>query len=86
VTPRRFVPAANRQPGKGLAAHHRPSGDALSNASPRRQDAVAALRALGWKREVATAAVDEALGHVARDAAIDVVLREALRRCPRSRG
>lgn len=33
--------------------------------NPHRTEAIAALGGLGWNRGIATAAVDEALGHVA---------------------
>lgn len=42
-----------------------------------------ALVGLGWKPAIARAAVDEAIVHVHSTAPIDVVIREALRRCPR---
>ncbi len=42
-----------------------------------------ALVGLGWKRSIAIAAVDEARANVPSDAPIDVLIREALRRCPR---
>ena len=43
-----------------------------------------ALVGLGWKNVIAGAAVDEALAHVGGDPSIDVLIREALRRCPKS--
>ncbi len=42
-----------------------------------------ALVGLGWKIAIASRAVDEASAHVGANASIDVVIREALRRCPR---
>ena len=42
-----------------------------------------ALIGLGWKISIAGAAVDEAIAHVGTDAAVDVLIREALRRCPK---
>jgi len=42
-----------------------------------------ALVLLGWKSAIASAAVSEAIAQVGTEAAIDVVIREALRRCPR---
>ena len=42
-----------------------------------------ALVGLGWTSAIARAAVAEACAEVGTDAAIDVVIREALRRCPR---
>lgn len=45
-----------------------------------------ALVGLGWKPGIARAAVDEAGAHVGVDADIEVVIREALRRCPRPKG
>lgn len=51
-----------------------------------REQARDALVGLGWKSGIATAAVDDAIACVGRESAIDVVIREALRRCPRPRG
>ena len=45
-----------------------------------------ALVGLGWKISIASAAVDNALAHIDSDATIDVLIREALRRCPRPLG
>jgi hypothetical protein len=44
-----------------------------------------ALVGLGWKPGIARAAVEDAMAHVGEDTPIDVVIREALRRCPRPR-
>lgn len=44
-----------------------------------------ALVGLGWKPAIARTAVDETIAHVAPSAPLDVVIREALRRCPRPR-
>jgi hypothetical protein len=41
-----------------------------------------ALVGLGWKPAIARAAVDEAWFHVGPDAAVELLIREALRRCP----
>jgi Holliday junction resolvasome RuvABC DNA-binding subunit len=41
-----------------------------------------ALVGLGWKPAIARAAVDEAWVHVGPDAAVELLIREALRRCP----
>jgi hypothetical protein len=41
-----------------------------------------ALVGLGWKPSIARAAVDEAWSHVGSDAALEPLIREALRRCP----
>jgi hypothetical protein len=41
-----------------------------------------ALVGLGWKPSIARAAVDEAWSHVESDAAVEPLIREALRRCP----
>jgi hypothetical protein len=43
-----------------------------------------ALVRLGWKPAIARAAVDEASPHVGA-AAVEVLIREALRRCPKPR-
>jgi len=56
--------------------------DAFSGAVMRTQ-ARDALIGLGWKTAIASAAVAEACAHVGTDATVDVVIREALRRCPR---
>ena len=45
-----------------------------------------ALVTLGYKRHEAAAAVDAALVHVGADAALEVVIREALRRCRKPGG
>jgi len=42
-----------------------------------------ALVGLGWKRAIATAAVDEAWKHAGIEPTIDALIRDALRRCPR---
>jgi hypothetical protein len=41
-----------------------------------------ALVGLGWRPAIARAAVDEAWFHVGPDAAVELLIREALRRCP----
>jgi Holliday junction resolvasome RuvABC DNA-binding subunit len=41
-----------------------------------------ALVGLGWKPAIAQAAVDEAWFHVGPDVAVELLIREALRRCP----
>ena len=41
-----------------------------------------ALVGLGWKPAIARAAVEEAWFHVGPDAAVERLIREALRRCP----
>ena len=41
-----------------------------------------ALVGLGWKPAIARAAVDQARSHVGPAAAVEVLIREALRRCP----
>ena len=48
-----------------------------------RAQAKDALVGLGWKPGIARAAVDEACAHVGRDATIAVLIRDALRRCPK---
>jgi len=45
-----------------------------------------ALVGLGWKSGIARAAVDEACAHVGVGSAIEIVIREALRRCPKPTG
>ncbi len=45
-----------------------------------------ALVGLGWKPGIARFAVDEACAHVGVGAEIELLIREALRRCPRRKG
>jgi hypothetical protein len=42
-----------------------------------------ALVGLGWKPAIARAAVDEAWSHVGPSARVEMLIREALRRCPK---
>ncbi len=42
-----------------------------------------ALVGLGWKSSIARAAVDEACSHVGASAPLEVLIREALQRCPK---
>jgi hypothetical protein len=51
-----------------------------------RTDAILALITAGWKRGIASAAVDDARAHVGADAPLEVLLREAFRRCSRRTG
>jgi hypothetical protein len=51
-----------------------------------RTNAIAALTSSGYKRHIATAAVDEASAHVGAEAPLEVLLREAFRRCPTRTG
>jgi hypothetical protein len=44
-----------------------------------------ALVRLGWKQAIARSAVDNAMSHVGSTATLEVVIREALRRCPMPR-
>ncbi len=53
------------------------------DAATTRTQARDALVGLGWKPTIARAAVDEACSHVGPSAPLEVVIREALRRCPR---
>ncbi len=50
-----------------------------------RSQARDALVGLGWKSAIAGAGVDDACAHVGTNVTIDVLIREALRRCPRPR-
>jgi hypothetical protein len=45
-----------------------------------------ALVGLGWKPGIARTAVEDACAHVGMGVAIDVLIREALRRCPKPLG
>ena len=86
VTTRNIVPRhPTRSPARTTGAHHRPKREPTLREAPVRDDAIEALGALGWKRAVATSAVDEALSHVAHDAGVEAIIREALRRCPKPR-
>jgi Holliday junction resolvasome RuvABC DNA-binding subunit len=57
-------------------------GHALASAITRTQSCDA-LVGLGWKPVIARAAVDDAIVHVGAEAPLEVVIKEALRRCPR---
>jgi hypothetical protein len=59
--------------------HHPPS---RLDAAITRTNAILALTTAGWKRGTASAAVDDARAHVGADAPLEVLLREAFRRCP----
>jgi hypothetical protein len=43
------------------------------------------LVGLGWKPAIARAAVDDVWSHVGPAVAVEVLIREALRRCPTTR-
>ena len=86
VVASRAAPTLRMPPANGPTPHRRPGASTTMAASPGRADAIEALCTLGWKRGIATAAVDEALGHVAHGAGLDELIREALRRCPRRGG
>ncbi len=45
---------------------------------------IAALKATGWKKDVATRAADEACAHAGTNAPFEDLLRESFRRCPKS--
>jgi hypothetical protein len=66
------VPATNR----------RPNASAKLDATIVRAQARDALVGLGGKPSIARAAVDDAWSHVGSDAALEPLIREALRRCP----
>ena len=57
-------------------------GASAFDAAAARVQACEALVGLGWKAVTARAAVDDAIAHVGTGP-IEVVIREALRRCPR---
>lgn len=61
-------------------------GTSRLDAAVVRTEARDALVALGWKAGIARAAVDAACAHVGCDAQVEVVIREALRRCPKPMG
>jgi hypothetical protein len=58
------------------------SASAELDATIVRAQARDALVGLGWRPSIARAAVDEAWSHVRSDAALEPLIREALRRCP----
>lgn len=63
-----------------IASGLRPSTFGLVAVRTQARDA---LVGLGWKIAIASAAVQEAYAHVGTEATIDVLIREALRRCPK---
>jgi hypothetical protein len=72
-----------------VVAHHRPN-EPRSHVGPTKLDATItraqardALVKLGWNPAIARAAVDGACTYLGEDAALETVIREALRRCPR---
>ena len=75
--------ATGRSPS-AVPAQRREAGDAVSSfeVAATRAQARDALVALGWKPAIARGAVDDAISHVGSEP-IEVVIREALRRCPR---
>ena len=78
--------------GGTAAAAHAPVAPPAHGGATRLDTAVLraqakdALVGLGWKPGIARVAVDDACAHVGRDATIEVVVREALRRCPKPIG
>lgn len=70
-----------RRPNAPNAPNHAP-GQALAAATTR-AEARDALVGLGWKPAIARGAVDDAISHVGADAPLEVVIRDALRRCPK---
>ncbi len=72
-----------RRPNEPDAPNNAPRpGQALAAATTR-AEARDALVGLGWKPAIARGAVDGSISHVGADAPLEVVIREALRRCPR---
>ncbi|MBA3451996.1 MAG: HNH endonuclease [Deltaproteobacteria bacterium] len=69
-----------------LGSSRAPVGTSRLDDAVLRTQALDALVGLGWKPGIARAAVDEARAHVGAGSAIEVVIREALRRCPRPGG
>jgi len=79
--------APDRLEVRRCSDHPAPVGGAVRlDAAVVRVQAREALVGLGWKAAIARAAVDEACAHVGATATIEVVIREALRRCPRPVG
>ncbi len=64
------------------AASRAPVGAEQGDAGELRAQARDALVSLGWKAGIARTAVDAAWAHVGSGVEIEVVIREALRRCP----
>jgi len=74
---------AAKQKGEGTGRVRPTDRETLSRQPMQARDA---LVGLGWKAAIARAAVDEAYAHVGATSTIEVVIREALRRCPRPVG
>jgi hypothetical protein len=66
-----------------VGANERQRGASTFGLAAMRTQARDALVGLGWKSAIASAAVDEASAQVPSAATIEVLIREALRRCPR---
>jgi hypothetical protein len=64
----------------------RSSADAVLDATIVRAQARDALVGLGWRPAIARTAVDEAWFHVGPVVAVEMLIREALRHCPRPTG
>ena len=73
-------------PVGAVASIRAPVGATRLDDAGGRSQAREALVGLGWSRTIARAAVDDACAHVGRSAAIEVVIRDALRRCPKPSG
>ena len=72
-----------RRPNEPSHVGRERSRQSTFDAAAMRVQARDALVALGWKPAIARSAVDEAASHVGRDAPIEQLVRESLRRCPR---
>ena len=71
-----------RRPNEPAHARPHSNDDSAFEVATARVQARDALVGLGWKPAIARASVDEAIAHVGA-APIELVIREALRRCPR---
>ena len=68
---------------EGLTVKRPAEAAAKLDAAIARSQACDALVTLGWKAAIARAAVDDAMSHVGLNAALEDLIREALRRCPK---
>ncbi|CAN5887517.1 hypothetical protein BH11MYX2_BH11MYX2_30290 [soil metagenome] len=86
VDVRSIAQRASAAPTPALSPEGNPLRADKYAAAVRRTDAIAAMRTMGWKPGVAHQVVDDAIASLGPEAPLDVLLREALQRCPRRRG
>jgi hypothetical protein len=78
-------PDANVTASRGAESGTAFGGATRLDAAVMRAQARDALVQLGWKQAIARTAVDVAMSHVGSAATLEIVIREALRRCPMPR-